>query len=201
MSLLVVPTDSAGFELGRKLDKIGLHSSDTAELSFTDVRVPVENLLGEEGKGFGYLGQNLARERLGIARRRLRARPRPQSSSPAIHQGAHGLRQAGGGVPEHQVRARRVQHRASTRREAVADRASGAARRRRADRRRRRSKSSCSAPRSPARVIDRCLQLHGGYGYINEYPIARLYADNRVNRIYGGTSEVMKTIIAKDMGL
>jgi len=52
-----------------------------------------------------------------------------------------------------------------------------------------------------SRVIDRCLQLHGGYGYINEYPIARLYADNRVNRIYGGTSEVMKTIIAKDMGL
>ena len=51
------------------------------------------------------------------------------------------------------------------------------------------------------RVIDRCLQLHGGYGFINEYPIARLYADNRVNRIYGGTSEVMKTIIAKDMGL
>jgi alkylation response protein AidB-like acyl-CoA dehydrogenase len=52
-----------------------------------------------------------------------------------------------------------------------------------------------------ARVIDRCLQLHGGYGYINEYPIARLYADNRVHRIYGGTSEVMKVIIAKDMGL
>lgn len=51
------------------------------------------------------------------------------------------------------------------------------------------------------RVIDRCLQLHGGYGYMNEYPIARLYADNRVNRIYGGTSEIMKTIIAKNMGL
>ena len=52
-----------------------------------------------------------------------------------------------------------------------------------------------------SKVIDRCLQLHGGYGYMNEYPIARLYADNRVTRIYGGTSEVMKTIIAKDMGL
>jgi alkylation response protein AidB-like acyl-CoA dehydrogenase len=66
LSLLVVPTDSEGFEIGRKLDKIGLHASDTSELSFTNVLVPVENLLGDEGQGFAYLGQNLARERLAI---------------------------------------------------------------------------------------------------------------------------------------
>ena len=175
-------------------------TSDTAELSFTDVKVPVEDLLGEENKGFSYLGQNLPQERLGIAFGAYAQAAAAVEFAKQYIAGAQGLRQARRRVPEHQVRARRLQGRGRRRAGGRRPRARGA-RRRRADRRRGRRRPSCSAPRPPRRVIDRCLQLHGGYGYINEYPIARLYADNRVNRIYGGTSEVMKTIIAKDMGL
>ena len=85
--------------------------------------------------------------------------------------------------------------------QAVCDRAVEAIDARRADRGRGRQGQAVLHRAVVDRVIDRCLQLHGGYGYMNEYPIARLYADNRVTRIYGGTTEVMKTIIAKDMGL
>jgi len=199
ISLLVVDTKSDGYSVGRKLDKLGLRTSDTAELSFTDVKVPVEDLLGEENMGFGYLGQNLPQERLGIA-------------IGAYAQAKAAVRFAKQYVAERTVFGKPVAAFQNTKfelaackadvdaLEAVVDRAlqahddgeltaaEAAA-----------TKLFCTE--TAARVIDRCLQLHGGYGYINEYPIARLYADNRVQRIYGGTSEVMKMIIAKDMGL
>src|SRR6478609_9041850 len=162
ISLLVVDTKTDGYSVGRKLDKLGLRTSDTAELSFTDVKVPVEDLLGEENKGFGYLGRNLPQERLGIA---LGACKSDVDALEAVVDRALQAHDDG----------------ELTAAEAAA------------------TKLFCTE--TAARVIDRCLQLHGGYGYINEYPIARLYADNRVTRIYGGTSEVMKMIIAKDMGL
>ena len=111
LSLLVVPTDSPGFEYGRRLEKIGQHASDTSELSFTDVRVPVENLLGEEGKGFPYLGQNLPRERLCDRPPRRRLRRRRHRVRQGIHAAAPGVRQAGRLVPEHEVRAGGVRHR------------------------------------------------------------------------------------------
>ncbi|HEX4247172.1 MAG TPA: acyl-CoA dehydrogenase family protein [Pseudonocardia sp.] len=199
LSLLVVPTDSEGFEIGRKLEKLGLHAQDTSELSFTDVRVPVENLLGEQDLGFSYLGQNLPRERL------------------AIGAGAAAMATAAIGLAQDYVRGREIFGQSvaafqntkfvlaecSAEAEAVqvmVDRgvelddageltAADAAR------------IKLFATEAASRVIDKCLQLHGGYGYMVEYPIARLYADNRVQRIYGGTSEVLKTIIAKDMGL
>ncbi|NJA59825.1 acyl-CoA dehydrogenase family protein [Streptomyces sp. NEAU-H3] len=199
ISLLVVDTKSEGYAVGRKLDKLGLKTSDTAELSFTDVKVPVADLLGEENKGFAYLGQNLPQERLGIA-------------VGAYAQAAAAVRFAQQYVQDRTVFGKPVAAFQNTKfelaackaevdaAEAVCDRALEA-----------HGKGELTAAEAASaklfctevasRVIDRCLQLHGGYGYMNEYPIARLYADNRVNRIYGGTSEVMKMIIAKSMGL
>ncbi|MET8553769.1 acyl-CoA dehydrogenase family protein [Streptomyces sp. NPDC004959] len=199
ISLLVVDTKSEGYAVGRKLDKLGLKTSDTAELSFTDVKVPVADLLGEENKGFHYLGQNLPQERLGIA-------------VGAYAQAAAAIRFAQQYVRERTVFGKPVAAFQNTKfelaackaevdaAEAVCDRALEAH-----DKGELTAAEAASAKlfctEVASRVIDRCLQLHGGYGYMNEYPIARLYADNRVNRIYGGTSEVMKMIIAKSMGL
>ncbi|HEY9395730.1 acyl-CoA dehydrogenase family protein [Nocardioides sp. NBC_00850] len=199
ITLLAVDTSLPGYEVGRKLDKLGLKVSDTAELSFTDVQVPVEDVLGEVGKGFSYLGQNLPVERLGIA-------------VGAYAQAAAAVEFAKKYVAERKVFGTTVASFQNTKfelaackaevdaAEAVVDRAIEAE-----------DLGTLTAAEAASaklfctevahRVIDRCLQLHGGYGYMNEYPIARLYADNRVNRIYGGTSEVMKLIIAKDMGL
>src|SRR6185437_5750686 len=174
ISLLVVDTKLEGYSVGRKLDKLGLRVSDTAELAFNDVKVPAEDLLGEENKGFSYLGQNLPQERHVFGKAvasfqntkfELAACKAEVDAAQAVADRALEAHDAG---------------------ELTAAEAASA-------------KLFCTEVAS--RVIDRCLQLHGGYGYINEYPIARLYADNRVNRIYGGTSEVMKTIIAKNMGL
>ncbi|MQY25609.1 acyl-CoA dehydrogenase family protein [Nocardia aurantia] len=199
ISLLVVDTKSQGYTVGRKLDKLGLRTSDTAELSFTDVRVPVEDLLGEEHRGFSYLGQNLPQERLSIA-------------VGAYAQAAAAIRFATEYTRQRNVFGKPVASFQNTKfelaacqaevdaAEAVSDRAIEAL-----DAGTLTAADAASAKlfctEVAARVIDRCLQLHGGYGFINEYPIARLYADNRVNRIYGGTNEIMKTIIAKDMGL
>jgi acyl-CoA dehydrogenase len=199
ISLLVVDTKSPGYTVGRKLDKIGLKVQDTAELSFADVKVPVQDLLGEENRGFSYLGQNLPQERLAIA-------------YGAYSQAAAAVEFAKQYTTDRHIFGQAVVSFQNTKFElaackaevdaaqAVADRALEAH-----DRGELTAAEAASAKlfctEVASRVIDRCLQLHGGYGYINEYPIARLYADNRVNRIYGGTSEVMKTIIAKDMGL
>ena len=199
LSLLVVPTDSPGFELGRKLDKIGMPTSDTSELSFTDVRVPAENLVGEEGQGFSYLGMNLVRERLVIG---FEAVARAQAAIDLAKAYVQDRTVYGKPVASFQntkfvlaecdtevTAAWAMADRAIELEDAGELTAADAAR------------VKLFATEMAGRVIDRCLQLHGGYGYILEYPIARLYADTRVNRIYGGTSEVMKTIIAKDLGL
>jgi acyl-CoA dehydrogenase len=199
ISLLAVDTKSEGYAVGRKLDKLGLHASDTAELSFTDVKVPVEDLLGEENKGFSYLGQNLPQERLSIA-------------YGAYAQAAAAVEFAKRYTQERIIFGKTVASFQNTKFELAACKAEVDAAQAVADRALEALDADELTPAEAAstklfctevasRVIDRCLQLHGGYGFINEYPIARLYADSRVNRIYGGTSEVMKTIIAKDMGL
>ncbi|WP_067717477.1 acyl-CoA dehydrogenase family protein [Nocardia yamanashiensis] len=199
ISLFVVDTKSPGYTVGRKLDKLGLKTSDTAELNFTDVKVPVADLLGEEHKGFSYLGQNLPQERLSIAvGAYAQAKAAIRFAKEYTQQrNVFGQPVASFQNSKFELAACQAETDAA---EAVVDRAlealdagtltpADAAS----------AKLFCSEV--AARVIDRCLQLHGGYGFINEYPIARLYADNRVNRIYGGTNEVMKMIIAKDMGL
>ncbi|MDT9663002.1 acyl-CoA dehydrogenase family protein [Rhodococcus qingshengii] len=199
LSILVIDTSSPGYSVGRKINKIGLKTSDTAELSFVDVKVPVEDRLGEEGDGFSYLTHNLAQERLTIA-------------FGAAATASAALRFAIDYVKDRKVFGKPVAafqntkfvlaecatevdaiHLVSDNALECHDRGTltipDAA------------KAKLFCTEAAGRVIDKCLQLHGGYGYITEYPIARLYADTRVTRIYGGTSEVMKTIIAKDLGL
>ncbi|MFH8784939.1 acyl-CoA dehydrogenase family protein [Streptomyces roseoverticillatus] len=199
ISILAVDTTSEGYAVGRKLEKLGLKTSDTAELSFTDVKVPVGDLLGEEGKAFGYLGQNLPQERLGIA-------------VAAYAQAAAAIGFAKEYVQDRTVFGASVASFQNTKfvladckadvdaMEAVVDRALDAHETGELSAADAASAKLFTTERA-AVVIDKCLQLHGGYGYMMEYPIARLYADTRVSRIYGGTSEVMRTIIAKSMGL
>lgn len=197
LSILAVDTKSEGYAVGRKLEKIGLRSSDTAELSFTDVRVPVEDLLGEEGRGFEYLTHNLAEERLGIA-----------TSSYAS--AAAAVEFARKYVQDRTVFGKTVSSFQNTKFVLAECATEVEAARSLVDRCIEALDAGELTPADAAvcklfctevqaRVVDKCLQLHGGYGYILEYPIARLYADARVTRIYGGTSEVLKTIIAKDI--
>ncbi len=199
ISLLVVDTKLDGYTVGRKLDKIGLRVQDTAELAFSDVLVPAEDLLGEEHQGFSYLGQNLPQERLAIAYGAYAQAAAAVEFAKRYTQERHVFGQpvAAFQNTKFELAACKAEVDAA---QAVADRALEAH-----DAGELTAAEAASAKlfctEVAGRVIDRCLQLHGGYGYVNEYPIARLYADNRVNRIYGGTSEVMKTIIAKDMGL
>ncbi|MCF3941041.1 MULTISPECIES: acyl-CoA dehydrogenase family protein [Gordonia] len=199
LSILVVDTTSEGFSVGRKLEKIGLKASDTAELAFSSVRVPVEDRLGDEGAGFSYLTHNLAQERLTIA---------VGASATAAAAVQHALAY----TTERDVFGKPVSSFQNTKFVLAECSAEVEAIRQFVDRAMElhnagdlsvpdAARVKLFATETAGRVIDKCLQLHGGYGYILEYPIARLYADTRVSRIYGGTNEVMKTIIAKDLGL
>ena len=199
LTLLVVEDGTPGFTRGRMLDKIGLKSQDTTELSFVDVRVPVANRLGEEGAAFGYLGHNLPQERMAIAVGSVaQARAALETTIDYVKQ-----RTAfGKPVSEFQntkfelaAVATEVEAAQSMLDRAIEALVAGeltavdAAT----------TKLFCTEVQ--ARAVDRCLQLFGGYGYITEFPIARMYADARVARIYGGSSEVMKSIISKSLGL
>lgn len=199
LSLLMVPTDAPGFELGRNLEKIGLKPQDTNELSFTDVVVSVENLLGEEGMAFSYMGRNLPRERIMVGIDALgRARYAVELAQAYVQE-----RMVFGQPVAAFQNTKFVLAECDTELEALQTMVD-----RGIELESRHDLTPADAARIKlhatevcGRVVDKCLQLHGGYGYMREYPIARLYADVRVNRIYGGSSEVMKTIIAKDLGL
>jgi acyl-CoA dehydrogenase len=199
LTLLVVEDGMPGFVRGRKLDKLGLKTQDTAELSFTGVRVPVSNRLGDEGAAFGYLGRNLPRERLAIA-------------VGAVASARAALTLTVDYVRERRVFGQPVSQFQNTKFELASVATEIEAAQAFADK----ALSSLIAgslsgadaamvkllcTETQGRVVDRCLQLFGGYGYITEFPIARLYADARVTRVFGGTSEVMKTIISKSLGL
>jgi long-chain-acyl-CoA dehydrogenase len=199
LTILAVDAASAGFSVGRHLKKLGLKANDLVELSFNDVTVPAENRIGEDGRAFGYLSHNLAQERLSIA---LTASAAAQAA--IAHTLSYVQQRTLFGKPLAAMQNTRfslAESAAET--EAVVtmtDKAVQLFDAREltpADA----AKAKFFATETAAKVIDKCLQLHGGYGYITEYPIARLYADIRVSRIYGGTSEVMKLIIAKSMGM
>ncbi len=198
-SLLLVESDGAqGFRRGRILDKIGQKANDTAELFFDEVRVPAENLLGgEEGRGFIQLMQQLPQERLIIACQGLAVieRALAVTSDYAKERKAFGKSllefqntqfKLAEVKTEATVAKVFVQHCIDLhlRRKLDATMASMA---------------KLWVTEVQGRVVDECLQLHGGYGYINEYPIARMYADARVQRIYGGTNEIMKLLIARSL--
>ncbi|MGB3323895.1 MAG: acyl-CoA dehydrogenase family protein [Mycolicibacterium fortuitum] len=198
VSLLVLETaDAPGFRVGRVLDKLGMKAQDTAELFFDNVAVPVENLLGEEGAGFGYAMRQLAHERLMIAVQGVTVLERAleetvsytkertafggalfamQNTRFELAECATIARVARTFVDDCIVKHLRGELDASTA-----------------------SMAKWWVSDMQCQVIDRCVQLFGGYGYMLEYPITRMYADSRAQRIYGGANEVMKELVARSL--
>lgn len=197
MSLLVLERGMPGFERGRNLDKVGLHAQDTAELFFTDVRVPVENRLGEEGMGFLHLVDNLPQERLSIAvgavaaaRQALRwtieyTHDRTAFGQPiaSFQNSRFVLAEMATEIEIGEVFMDRCVE-ALVAKELTVEEAAMA---------------KWWATELQKRVVDQCVQLHGGYGYMLEYPIARAFCDSRIQTIYGGTTEIMKEIIGRSL--
>ncbi|WP_280399875.1 acyl-CoA dehydrogenase family protein [Nocardia carnea] len=198
-SLLVVERGMPGFERGRNLDKLGLKAQDTAELSFTDVRVPAANLLGQEGMGFIHLMQNLPQERLSIAVMAAAAmeacldmtcqyvRDRKAFGKPigALQNTRFVLAELATKTTAVRVLVDRCITELNAGTLTVEDAAM----------------AKWWSTEEQVELIDRCLQLHGGYGYMREYPIAQAYLDARVQTIYGGTTEIMKEIIGRSLKL
>ncbi|MFI7188234.1 acyl-CoA dehydrogenase family protein [Nocardia nova] len=199
LTLLVVEDGMPGFSRGRVLEKMGCKVQDTVELSFDEVRVPVANRLGAEGAAFGYLGHNLPQERLTVAVGSVaQSRAALTATVDYVKQRkAFGTPVASFQNTKFELAAMSAEIEAAQTMldRAVADLVDGELSGADAAR----VKLFCTEVQ--ARVVDRSLQLFGGYGYMMEYPIARLYTDARVARIYAGTSEVMKTIIAKSLAL
>ena len=198
MSLLVVERGIPGYERGRNLEKIGRHAQDTAELFFRDVKVPVENLLGEEGKGFYYLMHNLPQERLAIALGAFVAAEAAFEQTVAyckqrtafgrpIGKFQHSRFKLAEMKTELDIGRVFLDHCIMLQNEKKLTPEQAAM-----------AKWWCTDVAK--KVIDQCLQLHGGYGYMLEYPIAKFYLDVRVDPIHGGTNEIMKEIIGRSMG-
>jgi alkylation response protein AidB-like acyl-CoA dehydrogenase len=199
MSLLVLERGMGGFERGRNLDKIGMHAQDTAELFFDDVHVPIENRLGDEGAGFVQLVANLPRERLSIAvtgvaaaraafERTLAYATKRSAFGQPIASFQHNRFVLAEMATEIEIGESFIDRcvLALDAGELTAEEAAMA-------------KWWCTELQG--KVVDRGVQLHGGYGYMSEYPIARAYADARITRIYGGTTEIMKEIIGRSLGV
>ncbi|OUC97065.1 acyl-CoA dehydrogenase family protein [Streptosporangium minutum] len=198
-SLLVVERGMEGFSRGRNLEKIGMHAQDTAELFFDNVRVPAANLLGaEEGQGFFQLMGNLPQERLSIAvmavaaaETVLQATIEYCKSRKAFGRSIGSFQNTRFVLAELDTEVEIARHyvdkciRALNAKElTVVDAA----------------KAKWWTTELQTKVIDRCLQLHGGYGYMMEYPVAKAWVDSRVQTIYGGTTEIMKEIIGRSFG-
>src|SRR5271166_3412974 len=199
ISLLIVERGMQGFERGRNLEKIGQHAQDTAELSFAQVRVPVENLLGEEGAGFGYHVSNLPQERLSIAASAVAAAEAALSWTLDYARERETFGQPIGSFQASRFTLAELRTEVEIARTFVdrCVRALGEGELSAEDA----AMAKWWCTELQGRVVDRCLQLFGGYGYILEYPIARAFADARVQRIYAGTSEIMRVIIARSLGL
>jgi alkylation response protein AidB-like acyl-CoA dehydrogenase len=198
-SLIVVERGTEGFERGRNLEKIGLKAQDTAELFFDNARVPAANLLGEEGKGFIYLMEKLPQERLSISvvaaaasRRMIDMTVDYVKERKAFGKPIGSFQNSRFTLAELETEARIAQvfvdesiTRLNDKALTVEDAAMG----------------KWWTTELQKKVADQCLQLHGGYGYMSEYPISKAYLDTRIQTIYGGTTEIMKEIIGRGMGL
>jgi alkylation response protein AidB-like acyl-CoA dehydrogenase len=195
ISLVVLERGMKGFERGRNLNKLGMHAQDTAELFFDNVEVPAENILGEPGMGFTYLMTNLAQERFGmalgavaVARAAIRWTLDYTKERKAFGQSIASFQNSKFLLAELHTETQMAQ--------AYVDRCLEL-----------HCEGKLTAEQAAAakyittelqnRVVDRCLQLHGGYGYMLEYPIARAWADSRIQTIYGGTTEIMKEIVGR----
>ncbi len=199
ISLLVVERGMEGFERGRNLEKIGLHAQDTAELSFTDVVVPKENLLGEEGMGFIYLMQNLPQERLIIAAQAVAACEAVVEMCLEYAKTREAFGRPIGKFQHNRFLVAEMATEAKVARVFLDDcvmkhidgklDAVGAA------------MAKWWTTELQNKLVNQGVQLHGGYGYMLEYPIARAYLDSRIATIYGGTTEIQKEIIGRSLGL
>ncbi|MGN6692753.1 MAG: acyl-CoA dehydrogenase family protein [Aquihabitans sp.] len=199
MSLVVLERGMEGFERGRNLEKVGLHSQDTAELFFTDVQVPVANLLGTEGQGFVHLVHNLPQERLSIAASAVAAAEAALGWTLEYVKDRKAFGQPVGSFQNSRFKLAEMRTEIDVAQSFVdrcieglndgtltAEEAAEA-------------KWWCTELQK--RTVDTCVQLHGGYGYMLEYPIARAYTDARITTIYGGTTEIMKEIIGRSLGV
>jgi alkylation response protein AidB-like acyl-CoA dehydrogenase len=199
ISLLILERGMDGLVRGRNLEKVGMHAQDTAELFFQDVRVPVQNRLGEDGQGFRYMTANLAQERLSIAIASVAAARGALRATVEYVQGRRAFGQAVGAFQNSRFAlaemATEVELATVFCDQAVLALNDGQLSAEDA------AMAKWWTTELQGRVIDRCLQLHGGYGYMLEYPIARAFVDARVTRIYGGTTEIMKEIIGRSLGL
>src|SRR4051812_40552986 len=199
LGLFAVEAGSEGFERGRKLEKLGRRAQDTAELFFDEVAVPPENLIGEEGKGLRLLMRNLAQERLSMAVTAVANAERALEVTLAYCKDRNAFGQPIGSFQANRFTLAEISTEVAMAR-AYVDRcieahthgeltdaeAAGV---------------KYIATDLEFAVLDRCLQLHGGYGYMEEYEIARRWRDSRVQRIYGGTNEIMKEIVGRSLGL
>ncbi len=199
ISLLVVERGMEGFKRGRKLEKVGQKAQDTAELYFEDARVPVANLLGEEGRGFYYLMRQLAQERLSVAVLAVAACETALEITLEYCKERTAFGQPIGSFQNSRFKLAEMKTETEIARVYV-------------DRCIEELNAGELSPEDAAmakwwtsdlqkRVVDQCVQLHGGYGYMLEYPIARMYLDARVQSIYAGTNEIMKEIIGRSMGV
>ena len=199
ISLIVVERGMKGFERGRKLEKMGLKAQDTAELIFENVEVPVDNLLGEEGQGFYYLMRKLAQERLSVGIQAVAACETAIDITLAYCKERKAFGHPIGSFQNSRFKLAEMQTETQIARVFI-------------DRCIAELNEGTLSPEDAAmakwwtsdlqkRVVDTCVQLHGGYGYMLEYPIARAYLDARVQSIYAGTNEIMKEIIGRSMGV
>ena len=199
ISLLVVERGMEGFNRGRKLDKVGMKAQDTAELIFEDVKVPVSNLLGEEGQGFYYLMRQLPKERLNVGIMAVAACETALEMTLQYCKERTAFGQPIGSFQNSRFKLAEMKTEIEIARvfvdhcieelnagELTAETAAMA---------------KWWTSDLQKRVVDQCVQLHGGYGYMMEYPIARAYLDARVQSIYAGTNEIMKEIIGRWMGV
>ena len=198
-SLLVVERDMPGFTRGRNLDKVGMKAQDTAELNFDDVRVPATNLLGTEGHGFFHLMANLPQERLSIA---VSAAAGMETVLAQTLQYCKDRKAFGKPIGSFQnsrfLLAELATETTATR--VFVDRCIELLN----DEKLTVQEAAMAkwwATENQVKLIDRCLQLHGGYGYMREYPVAKAFLDSRVQTIYGGTTEIMKEIIGRSLGV
>ena len=198
-SLLVVEGGMDGFTRGRKLDKMGLHVQDTAELHFENVRVPAANVLGKEGGGFYHLMQNLPSERLSIAiaaiygaRETWRQTLQYAKDRKAFGQSIGSFQHNRFLLAEMDTELEIGEQYIDRCLQAVVDGDLTAVEA---------AKAKWWCTETAKKVIDGCVQLHGGYGYMNEYRVARDYVDVRIQTILGGSTEIMKEIIGRDLGL
>jgi alkylation response protein AidB-like acyl-CoA dehydrogenase len=198
-SLLAVERGMPGFERGRHLDKVGLDAQDTAELSFTDVKVPVENLIGEEGMGFIYLMQNLPQERISLA---IMAAAAMESVLEETISYVKERKAFGKPIGSFQ-NSRFLLAELSTEATAVRIMVDEFIKLHLEDKLTAEQAAMAKwwTTEAQVRLVDRCLQLHGGYGYMREYGVAKAYLDARVQTIYGGTTEIMKEIVGRSLGL